>query len=98
VALITLDQKRIKDLAAQEGITLSSAEEISSHPWILSRIKERIREKTKELAPYEAVRQFCIIGHDFTMEAEELTPTLKLRRQVIMDRYKELIEEMYRRL
>jgi long-chain acyl-CoA synthetase len=98
VALITLDQKRIKDLAAQEGITLSSAEEISSHPWVLSRIKERIREKTKELAPYEAVRQFCIIGHDFTMEAEELTPTLKLRRQVIMDRYKELIEEMYRRL
>jgi long-chain acyl-CoA synthetase len=98
VALITLDQKRIKDLAAQEGITLSSAEEISSHPWVLSRIKERIREKTKELAPYETVRQFCILTHDFTMEAEELTPTLKLRRQVIMDRYKELIEEMYRRL
>ena len=98
VALITLDQKRIKDLAGQEGITLSSAEEISSHPWVLSRIKERIREKTKELAPYETVRHFCILTHDFTMEAEELTPTLKLRRQVIMDRYKELIEEMYRRL
>ena len=98
VALITLDQKRIKDLAAQEGITLSSAEEISSHPWVLSRIKERIREKTKELAPYETVRQFCILTHEFTVEDEELTPTLKLRRQVIMDRYKELIEEMYRRL
>ena len=96
--MITLDQKRIKDLAGQEGITLSSAEEISSHPWVLSRIKERIREKTKELAPYETVRHFCILTHDFTMEAEELTPTLKLRRQVIMDRYKELIEEMYRRL
>jgi long-chain acyl-CoA synthetase len=98
VALITLDQKRITDLAAQEGITLSRAEEISSHPWVLSQIKERIREKTKELAPYETVRQFCILTHDFTVEAEELTPTLKLRRQVIMDRYRELIEEMYRRL
>jgi long-chain acyl-CoA synthetase len=35
--------------------------------------------------------------HDFTVEDEELTPTLKLRRAVIMDRYKDLIEEMYRR-
>lgn len=98
VALITLDQKRVKDLAVQEGITLSSTEEISSHPWVLSRIKERIRGKTKDLAPYETIRQFCILPHDFTVESEELTPTLKLRRQVIMDRYKELIEEMYCRL
>jgi long-chain acyl-CoA synthetase len=98
LALITLDQTRIKEIAGQEGITLSSAEEISSHPWVLSRIKDRIREKTKELAPYEAVRHFCILAHDFTVEDEELTPTQKLRRQVIMDRYKELIEEMYRRL
>lgn len=98
LALITLDQKRIKQLAGQEGITLSSAEEISSHPWVLSRIQERIREKNKELAPYEVVRHFCILTHDFTVEDGELTPTLKLRRQVIMDRYKGLIEEMYSRL
>lgn len=98
LALITLDQKRLKDLAAQEGITLSSADEINSQAWVRSLIKERIRQKNKELAPYETVRQFCILSHDFTVEDEELTPTLKLRRQVIMERYKELIEEMYRRL
>jgi long-chain acyl-CoA synthetase len=98
LALITLDQKRIKDLAAQEGITLASADEINSHPWVRSLIQERIRQKNKELAPYETVRQFYILSRDFTVEDEEMTPTLKLRRQVIMDRYKELIEEMYRRL
>jgi long-chain acyl-CoA synthetase len=97
LALITLDRSRIVDLAEEEGITFSSSEEMISHPWVLSRIKERIRETNKGLAPYETVRRFCILTHDFTVEDEELTPTLKLRRGVIMDRYKELIEEMYGR-
>jgi long-chain acyl-CoA synthetase len=98
LALVTLDQKRLKDLAAQQGITLSTADEINSHPWVRSLLQERIRVKNKLLAPYEAVRQFCILPRDLTVEDEELTPTLKLRRQVIMHRYKGLIEEMYRRL
>jgi long-chain acyl-CoA synthetase len=98
LALINLDHKRIGELAMQEGITLSSADEMSSHPSVRSLIQETIREKNKQLAPYETVRQFCILTHDFTVEDAELTPTLKLRRQVIMDRYKELIEEKYRRL
>jgi long-chain acyl-CoA synthetase len=97
LALITLDRNRIRDLAEEKGITFSSPEEMISHPWVLSRIKERIRETNKELAPYETVRRFCILTYDFTVEDEELTPTLKLRRGVIMDRYKDLIEEMYRR-
>jgi long-chain acyl-CoA synthetase len=97
LALINLDQKRIKELAMHEGITLASAEEISRDPWVRSLMTQRIREKNKELAPYETVRQFCILTHDFTVEDEELTPTFKLRRQIIMNRYKDLIEEMYHR-
>ena len=68
-----------------------------SHLRVLSLIKERIRQKNKELAPFEAVRGFRILPHDFTVEGEELTPTLKLRRQVVMERYRDLIEEMARR-
>jgi long-chain acyl-CoA synthetase len=98
LALIALDQKRIKELASREGITLSSPEEISSHPWVRALMTDRIREMNKQLSPYEAVRQFCILTRDFTVEDEELTPTLKLRRRVIMDRYKELIDETYREL
>jgi long-chain acyl-CoA synthetase len=97
LALITVDHARLKDLASKEGVVLS-VDDIGSHPWVRALIKERIREKNKELAPYEAIRQFYIVSHDFTVEAEELTPTLKLRRQVIMDRYKGLIEEMYQNL
>jgi long-chain acyl-CoA synthetase len=98
LALINLDQRRIKELALMEGIALASSDEINSHPWVRSLITARIRETNKQLAPYEAIRQFCILSHDFTVEADELTPTLKLKRQIITERYKELIDEMYRRL
>ena len=97
LALITIDQKRVMDLAREKGIEFSSPAEMASHPWVVSQIKERVQEKNKELAPFEAVRQFCILTRDFTVQDEELTPTLKLRREVIMERYKALIEEMYRR-
>jgi long-chain acyl-CoA synthetase len=97
LALITLNQKRVVDLAQEKGIEFSSPAEMASHPWVVSQIKERIQEKNKELAPFETVRQFCILTRDFTVQDEELTPTLKLRREVIIERYKALIEEMYRR-
>jgi long-chain acyl-CoA synthetase len=98
VALIALDQKGIKELASREGTTLSSPEEVSSHPWVRALMTDRIGELNKRLAPYETVRQFCILARDFTVGDEELTPTPKLRRRVIPHPYKKLIEKMYRRL
>jgi len=69
-------------------------EEMISHPQVLALVKERIRQKNKELATFETVRNFRIISHDFSVEREELTPTLKLRRRVVMDRYSDIIKEM----
>jgi long-subunit acyl-CoA synthetase (AMP-forming) len=65
--------------------------------WVRARVRDIIQAKNKELAPFEAIRNFCILSRDLTVEAEELTPTLKPRRQVIAARYKELIEDMYRK-
>jgi long-chain acyl-CoA synthetase len=56
-----------------------------------------VHRTNKELAPFEAVRDFLILDRDFTVAGEELTPTLKPRRQVIVERYKDLIEDMYRK-
>jgi long-chain acyl-CoA synthetase len=47
------------------------------------------------LAPYEQIKRFAILPHDFTEEAEELTPTLKLRRREIIKCYGDQIEELY---
>jgi long-chain acyl-CoA synthetase len=97
LALITLDRKQVTELAREEGIKIGDGEEIASHPWVQQRVRQIIQNKNKELAPFEAIRNFCILNRDFTVEDEELTPSLKPRRQVIMERYKELIDEMYRK-
>jgi len=97
LALITLDRSRVAELAGKEGITIGEAENPASHPWVQSRIREIIHRTNKELAPFEAVRDFLILDRDFTVAGEELTPTLKPRRQVIVERYKDLIEDMYRK-
>jgi long-chain acyl-CoA synthetase len=97
LALITLDRNHVAELARKEGIVIEGADEMASHPWVRARVRDIIQKKNKELAPFEAIRNFCILNRDFTVEEEELTPTLKPRRQVIAERYKELIEDMYRK-
>lgn len=97
LALITLNQEQVKEWGRGEGLEFHSPEEIASHPRVLSLVKEKIRRKNRELAAFETVRSFRILPHDFTVEKEELTPTLKLRRQVVSERYKEFIGEMIRK-
>jgi long-chain acyl-CoA synthetase len=97
LALITLDRSRVAELAGKEGISIREAENLASHPWVQGRVREIIHRTNKELAPFEAVRDFLILDRDFTVAGEELTPTLKPRRQVIVERYKDLIEDMYRK-
>lgn len=96
-ALVTLNREQVAEKAKQEGVTFSNPEEMAAHPWVTALLRERIRQKNKELAPYETVRSFRILAHEFAMEKGELTPTLKLRRQVVVERYKDLIAEMYRK-
>ena len=97
MALIALNHEKVREWGRDEGLKFRSPEEMASHPRIFGVVKERIRQKNKELTPSEAVRSFRIIPHDFTIEKGELTPTLKLKRQVVMERYKDLIEEMARK-
>jgi long-chain acyl-CoA synthetase len=97
LALITLDRKRVEELAKEKGMVIDTAKALASHSWLHDQVREIIQRANKELAPFEAVRNFSILDHDFTIEREELTPTLKPRRQVIVERYKDLIENLYRK-
>jgi long-chain acyl-CoA synthetase len=97
IALVTLDRDRVLEWAKKEGLEIGAEEEIASHPRVTALIKERIRAANKQLAAFEAVRNFRILPRGFSMENAEVTPTLKLRRQIIVERYKDIIDEMARR-
>jgi long-chain acyl-CoA synthetase len=96
LALLTLDRNRARELAQPEGRLLSD-QSLATDPRVQARVREIIHEVNKNLAPFEAIRNFSILDHDFTIENEELTPTLKPRRQIIVERYKNLIDDLYRK-
>jgi len=61
-------------------------------------LDEELGKFQKNLANFERIRKFALLDKPFTLETGELTPTLKLKRKVIEDRYKNLIEGMYQGL
>jgi long-chain acyl-CoA synthetase len=97
LALITLDHAEVMQWAGQEEIKFRSQEEAARDPRVVSLLRERIRLKNKSLASFDTVRDFRILPYDFTLGTGELTPTLKLRRKIVTERYKDIIEDMARK-
>ncbi|MEX2435210.1 MAG: long-chain fatty acid--CoA ligase, partial [Balneolaceae bacterium] len=63
---------------------------------ILNLFSKEIRSFSTDLASHEKIRDFRLIGHEFTVETGELTPTLKVKRRVIEDKYGHLIEDIFK--
>ena len=70
-------------------------EELLQHPKILGLFRARIDTLQQQFAHYEQVKRFTLLPEPFSMERGELTNTLKLKRSVVAENYKELIEKMY---
>ncbi len=58
-------------------------------------MERRIEELLKGLAPFEKIKRFTLLPNEFTMESGELTNTLKIKRRVVGERYRDLIDKMY---
>jgi long-chain acyl-CoA synthetase len=97
MALVTLDRQRVIEMARRDGIVITDDAVLGSHPWVQARVHDIVQRVNKKLAVFEAIRNFCVLDREFTVERDELTPTLKPRRQAIVERYKDLIEETYRK-
>jgi long-chain acyl-CoA synthetase len=96
VALITLNKDEVLNFAKAKGLdTSKSYEEIINDPVIVSEIQRVVDEVNSKLASFETIKKFRIIPQDFMIEDGSLTPTLKVKRKVIMERYKDIINEMY---
>lgn len=94
-ALISLSKDEVLKFARERGIK-GSFEELTEHPEITSRVKEKIKEVNSKLATWEAIRNFKIVKDEWSPETGELTPTLKVKKDVVFKKYRELIESMYR--
>lgn len=94
-ALVTLDREQIMHYANENQILFSEYSELIKNPKIISLTQKMIDEINRQLASYEAIKKFVILPHDFTVESGELTPSLKIRRSFINQRYKAALDSMY---
>lgn len=97
-ALIVPDYEALKEYADANRIQYSSLEELVKMKQIYELLDKELDQFQKKLANFERIRKFAILDKPFTIESGELTPSLKVRRKVIEERYKDLIEEMYKGL
>jgi long-chain acyl-CoA synthetase len=94
-ALIVPDFEAIKEYADSNKISYNEIKDLITRSEIHNLVEQDISKLQKSLANYERIRRFKLLDHQFTLESGEITPSLKLRRKTIEERYKNLIEEMY---
>jgi long-chain acyl-CoA synthetase len=94
-ALIVLDPEVAPAWAKAKGIEAAAVAELASHPDVVAEIQRAVDTANDQISRVENVRRFTILPAEWTPESEELTPTMKLKRRVILDKYADEIESMY---
>ena len=69
------------------GISGDTAAELADNPQLRTVLEGRVEQVNQRLAPYETIKKFVIAREDFTEASNELTPTLKVKRQVVTQKY-----------
>jgi long-chain acyl-CoA synthetase len=94
-ALITLDPEELAGWAEAEGIQDTGLTALCRNRRVRERIGDILKEKNRHLASFETIKKFEILPQDFTQEAGEITPTLKVKRRFVSEKYRDLLEKMY---
>lgn len=95
VAIITPDIESLIDFARKENISYVDIEELAYNVKIKELYATRIKEMNKQYPPYKTIKYFAVVLNEFSIEGGELTPTLKLKRKVILEKYRGVIEDLY---
>ena len=94
-ALIIPVYPLLEEFAREHGIKFESREDLCRNEQIHEMMMERIDTLQQQLAHYEQIKRFTLLPHAFSMERGELTNTLKIKRRVLNENYKDLIDKMY---
>ncbi len=100
VALFTLNAENLMKFAQEHDVNdFDGSKGFSSSSTLSGAVNRAISEFVSrvngDLAPYETIKKFSVLEKDFSQETDELTPTLKVRRKIVNEKYAEVIEKMY---
>lgn len=94
-ALIVPSYISLEDWARREGVTYHNVEDLVLLPQVQALYQEITDNVNKELSKFETIKKFTLLPREWGIDTGELTPTMKLKRKVILEKYKSVIESMY---
>lgn len=94
-ALISPNFPALEEWAKQRGITAPTRRELVEHPQVAAEFRNIVRQVNKQLAAFESIGRFRVVPEEWSLDTGELTPSLKLKRRVILERYANVIAEFY---
>ncbi|MDO6759351.1 long-chain fatty acid--CoA ligase [Tamlana sp. 2_MG-2023] len=95
-ALAVPSFENIKKYAEEHKISFKNIEDLIANTQIKAMFEKRFEDLQKEFSRFEKIKKFTLLPKEFSIEAGEITATLKLKRKVIQEKYKELIDKMYK--
>jgi long-chain acyl-CoA synthetase len=95
VALLTLDPEEAPALAEQLGLEDSDVAAMANDARVRAEIQKTVDEVNSHVGPVEQIKRFAILDHDLSQETGELTPTLKVKRNVVHEKYAPVVDEVY---
>jgi long-chain acyl-CoA synthetase len=94
-ALISPNYEFLHNWAGGHGIKFRDNNDLIANPQTIARIQKEVNEINKTLGQTEQIKRFRLVSEEWTPATGEMSPTLKLKRKVLSDKYKSLIEEIY---
>jgi len=94
-ALIVPEWEALRSYAQHKGLDLKTPSEFCRHPRILDLFQRQVDSLTEDLSRFERVKRVALIEQEMTVAGGELTPTLKVKRRVIDEKYKDVIDRLY---
>jgi len=96
VALLTLDEHAITEFAREKSWQFDQYQDLTQSAQLNQFLRKEIQLRSGQLADYEQVRRFAVLSEDLSVDAGELTATLKIKRNVIAKKYEPLIQSLYK--
>ncbi|MGE5544484.1 MAG: AMP-dependent synthetase/ligase [Bacillota bacterium] len=94
-ALLVPSFPALEEYAQEKGIKYENHGDLIKKPEIIQFYRERIDAQSQDLAHFEQIQKFTLLANPLTVERNEITPTMKVKRKVIAENYKDIIAQMY---
>jgi long-chain acyl-CoA synthetase len=95
-ALITLTQDAIEKWAKEQNLAYRDWPDLCTKSETRAMVQKIVDDKNAQLASFEQIKKFAIVAQDFTQETGELTPTLKVKRKVVTEKYRDILDGFYK--